>query len=67
MINPKLRIKKSVRVWLYSVGVAVAAVLAVYGIVTVETGGVWLTLLAAILAVPQAIAIDNVEELPEKQ
>lgn len=47
------------RLWLYGVGVAVAALLVGYGIVTVEQGGLWLAVAGAVLGTGEAVAARN--------
>lgn len=49
-----------VRLWMYGILVALAALAAAYGIVTVEQGGLWLSLGAALLGVGNLIAARNV-------
>lgn len=49
-----------VRLWLYGILVALAGLGVGYGIVTVEQGGLWLALGAAILGVGNLIAARNV-------
>lgn len=51
---------RAVRLWLYGIAVAVAALLIGYGFLTVEQGGLWLVLLASILGVAPAVAARNV-------
>lgn len=51
---------RAVRTWLYGVAVAAAAVLIGYGVLTVEQGGLWLSLLGALLGVGNAVAARNV-------
>lgn len=48
------------RLWLYGVLVALAGLAVAYGIVTVEQGGLWLALGAAVLGVGNLIAAGNV-------
>lgn len=47
------------RKWLYSAGIALAAVFVMYGIITAEQAVVWIALLAALLGIT---AIANVGE-----
>ena len=49
-----------VRLWMYGILVALAALLIGYGILTVEQGGLWLALFAAVLGVGNLIAARNV-------
>ena len=51
---------KSARLWLYGVAVAVAALLVGYGILTVEHGGLWLSVVGALLGLGNAVAGRNV-------
>lgn len=51
---------RAVRLWLYGVAVAAAAVLVGYGVLTVEQGGLWLALGGALLGVSNAVAARNV-------
>ena len=48
------------RLWLYGILVALAALAVAYGVVTVEQGGLWLSLGAALLGVGNLIAARNV-------
>lgn len=48
------------RLWLYGILVALAALAVAYGIVTVEQGGLWLSLAAAVLGIGNLIAARNV-------
>lgn len=48
-----------VRLWLYGVLVALAALGVGYGIVTIEQGGLWLALGAAVLGVGNLLAAKN--------
>lgn len=50
----------AVRLWLYGIAVALAALLIGYGILTVEQGGLWLALFGAILGTGNAVAARNV-------
>lgn len=50
----------AMRLWLYGVLVAAAALGIGYGILTVEQGGLWLALFAAILGVGPLLAARNV-------
>ena len=50
----------AVRLWLYGILVALAALGVGYGILTVEQGGLWLALGAAVLGVGNLIAARNV-------
>lgn len=50
----------AVRLWLYGVLVALAALGVAYGIVTIEQGGLWLSLGAAVLGVGNLLAARNV-------
>ena len=49
-----------VRLWMYGILVALAALAVAYGVVTVEQGGLWLSLGAALLGVGNLIAARNV-------
>lgn len=49
-----------VRLWMYGILVALAALAVAYGVVTVEQGGLWLALAAAVLGVGNLIAARNV-------
>ncbi len=49
-----------VRLWMYGVAVAVAALLIGYGILTIEQGGLWLAVIGAILGTGNAVAARNV-------
>ena len=49
-----------VRLWMYGILVALAALAVAYGLVTVEQGGLWLALAAAVLGVGNLIAARNV-------
>ena len=49
-----------VRLWMYGILVALAALAVGYGIITVEQGGLWLALGAALLGVGNLIAARNV-------
>lgn len=49
-----------VRLWMYGILVALAAIAVAYGVVTVEQGGLWLALGAAVLGVGNLIAARNV-------
>lgn len=49
-----------VRLWLYGIAVALAALLVGYGILTIEQGGLWLALFGAILGTGNAVAARNV-------
>lgn len=50
------------RLWIYGILVALAAVGATYGIITIEQGGVWLALGAAVLGVGNLLAAGNVSK-----
>lgn len=48
------------RLWLYGIGVALAALLVGYGVITTEQGGLWLVLFGAMLGTGNAVAARNV-------
>ncbi|MBZ4486288.1 hypothetical protein [Microbacterium sp. cx-55] len=48
------------RLWLYGVLVALSAAGIGYGVLTIEQGGLWLSLAAAVLGVGNAVAARNV-------
>lgn len=50
----------AVRLWFYGVLVALAALAVAYGLVTVEQGGLWLALGAAVLGAGPLVAARNV-------
>lgn len=51
--------RPELRAWLYGIGIAAAAVLIGYGIITAEQGDLWVSLLGAILGVSNAVAARN--------
>jgi hypothetical protein len=51
---------RAVRLWLYGIAAATAAVLIGYGILTIEQGGLWLVLVSAVLGVGNLLAAGNV-------
>lgn len=53
------------RLWLYGVLVALAALGVGYGLLTIEQGGLWLALGAAVLGVGNAVAAGNVPRTPK--
>lgn len=55
------------RRYLYIVGVAVAALLVGYGIITSEQSGLWISLAAAILGVNGIVSAANTPEKPTTQ
>lgn len=51
--------RPEVRLWLYGVLVALAALGIGYGLITIEQGGLWLAVFAAVLGVGPLIAARN--------
>lgn len=60
--KPKFHIPHAIRMWLYGIAVAVAGLLIGYGVITAAEGGLWLSLIVAVLAIAPAVAIDNISE-----
>ncbi len=50
----------AVRQWIYNVFIAALAVAAGYGIISAESGGLWVTFAAAVLELPVVTARANV-------
>lgn len=48
-----------IRKWMYRVAAAIGVVLIGYGIVTAEQGGLWLSLIGAVLGGPNGLASVN--------
>lgn len=55
-------LNRRVRIWLYSVAVALAALLVGYGVLTIEQSGLWLALFGALSAVAPVVALDNISD-----
>lgn len=47
------------RQWLYGIAVAIAALLGLYGVLTIEEGTGWLAVVGALLGLPQLLAAGN--------
>lgn len=51
---------RDVRLWLYSIAIAAAILLIGYGALTIAQGGLWLSLVGALLGFAPAVAARNV-------
>lgn len=55
------------RRYMYVIGVSLSALLIGYGIITSEEGGLWLSLLGAVLGLNEVIASVNTPEKPTNE